>query len=144
MLISNLAAHLKTHAGVSALTGTKVYINVVSADAALPYLTIQRLPGRDHQRHQLAVSGLVQTLLQINCYASTPTGAETLFEAIRDALDHLLRTTLGAGLYTETITSVVLEDDFGDVDYLEDGSGTAIHGVKSTWLIWHAESLPGH
>jgi hypothetical protein len=140
-IMAALASHLKNNAGVSAIVGTRVYRDVAPPNAALPNITVTRL-ATDHQRHQSAAAGLVRATVQVNAWDDNPEDAETLADAIRSAMDQMIRKDLGSAPNNVAVKVVALDDDSGS--YLAPSSGGSVgtFSIAQTWSIWHAESVP--
>lgn len=138
----SLSSHLKNNAGVSAEVSDRVYVNIAEPNPGAKFITVQRLPGTDHAHDQSGASGLVEHSFQVNCYADLPQDAETIAEAVRQALDGLIRATLGTSPNDMTVISVFLDDDHGDHVSQIDGSAQGKHVVRMTWEITSTESIP--
>lgn len=77
---------LAADATVSGLVGTRIYPNLVPQAASLPAITYQQISGvREHTAD--GADGIVESRFQINCWASTYTGAKSLSDAVRKELD---------------------------------------------------------
>lgn len=139
---ASFASHLKNDADVSAEVSDNVYVNIAEPNPGAKFITVQRLPGTEHVRNQGGASGKVQYSFQVNCYADAAEDAETIGDAVRDALDGLTRATLGTSPNNMTAISVTLEDDNGDYVSVSDGSEQGKHVVRMTWSVWAAETVP--
>lgn len=88
----------------------------------------------------LAVSGLVQTAIQINSWDDDAKGTHDLGEAVRDAMDHFFG-TLGS-VQTATVQLASLENERDQYEAPEEGSEVGVHSVQQDWTFWHTESVP--
>lgn len=145
MMESALVQELTDNAAVSALVGTgasaRIYPQIAAQGAAKPYLVYQLISG-EHGHHLRAASGLVQSRVQIDSYGSTYSGAKTLADKVRLALDGQLAGTLGSGSYTASIRSITLENEQDGFDNPRDGGALGIHRVIQDYSIWHTETVP--
>ena len=137
---SALYEHLKDDSGISAIVGSKVY-PLVAAPGDPPYITFQ-LITRGHEHDMGAASGLARTRIQINCWQSTATLAETLADTVRDALDGFSG-TMGT-TNTAAVKSCRLDSELeaydppADADRAEAG----VFSIKMDFLIWYTETIP--
>ena len=138
---SALYEHLKDDSAISTIVGSKVYPLVASDDDSPPYITFQ-LITRGHEHDLGAASGLARTRMQVNCWQSTPTLAETLADTVRDALDGFSG-TMGT-TNTAAVKSCRLDGDFEDYDPPPDPdrAEAGVFSVKMDFLIWYTETIP--
>lgn len=85
----SLKADLKTYllgkSAIGALVGTRMRPGAAKKGDTLPYITYKQIGGSD-DHHQQGVSRLAEVVIQINCVAAGAEAAETLRNAVRDAL----------------------------------------------------------
>jgi hypothetical protein len=93
-------------------------------------------------RHLSAVSGLKQTMFQIDCWGSTVEEADDLADAVRDALDQY-QGTLGHGKHTATGVTVFIDGPRDDFSPPSDGGRVAKFRALLEATIWYRETLPG-
>jgi diaminopimelate decarboxylase len=136
-----LVSHLKHSVGVSAHSGDQVYRGLAARTATGKYIVFRQLSGIP-ARHLSAVSGVKQTLFQIDCWADTEEDADDLADAVRDALDQY-QGTLGHGANTASRVTVFIDgprDDFAPPD---DGGRVKRFRALLEAAIWYDETAPG-
>jgi len=78
--------------GVKALVVKRIYPTVASQLGTLPLIVYQQISGR--REHTMTESvGLVESRYQVDCWATTYTGAQALAKTVRVALDNHSGTT---------------------------------------------------
>lgn len=124
--------------GRSAVTDetTNIYPQWVPRGKSLPYITLQ-LIFQDRPRYQEGVSGLVYSLVQIDCWGTTFKQAADLSEIVRDNMDGY-RGTMG----THTIRRVTLEDTRSLVTPPRAGDDEDTPRISMDFGIWHTETVP--
>lgn len=121
--------YLSTNVGVSAIVGTRVYPGTLPQNWTKPAISYQRVSGVRF-RNLAGPAGRATPRIQIDCWAESYSGARTLAEAVRSAMDGY------AGLMgTTTVGSVVLESD---IDFYE--PDTDIYRVSMDFWISHIET----
>lgn len=90
-----LFAHLSGNAGVSALVSTRIYPVVLPQGATLPAVTFMEVSAPKIRTMGGRLGGSPR--FQITCWATTPSGARGVSDAILDALDHYSGTMGGGG-----------------------------------------------
>lgn len=136
-MLTDLRSRLAADSGVSAIT-TRVAMYVSNQSDALPRITIHQVSG-DHEHHMLAATGKAIGRVQINCYASTPVGSETLAEAVRQSLDGF------RGLMGSTFVSMChLEDERSQIDEPKEGRNESggVYSVQIDYTIGWTVSVP--
>ena len=91
---SAIYAALIADAPVLALVSTRIYPNLASEDAVMPYLVYQQIGGSRLHSNAGAL-GSCDGGWQITCYDSTYLGVRALADAVRQALDGHTNATLG-------------------------------------------------
>ena len=86
MIGKAIFARLGAVSAVTALIASRVYPFPAPADGARPYVTYQMI-GNPRERALDGVTGLARARMQLNCWAVTPVEAESLAEAVRQALE---------------------------------------------------------
>jgi hypothetical protein len=136
-----LASHLKHSVAVSAHSEEQVYRGVASRKASGKYIVFTQISGVP-ARHLSAVSGLKQTMFQIDCWGSTEEEADDLADAVRDALDQY-QGTLGHGKSAETGVTVFIGGPRDDFSPPSDGGRVEKFRALLEATIWYRETLPG-
>lgn len=145
LLHEALYAHLAADSGVSTLVDTRINFNQADEDDELPYIVMQQIAGVP-ETHLTGDTGRARTRVQMEAYARDYTDAQTLLNAIRDAI-HTLKGTLGDGgvtidvRYCEAVTQprdILIDPPSGD----RAGSDEGIFGVQQDYIIVHAVSIP--
>jgi hypothetical protein len=80
-MIADLIAYLLASATITALTGTRITPAAASQGAALPYVTVEAITRGPLYADDGAV-GLTQDRVQIDCWATTFSGARALADAV--------------------------------------------------------------
>lgn len=84
---------LTDEATISAIISARLYPMIAPQDAALPFMVYQQISG-DRDYVLAGPSGLTHSRYQLNCWATTPSGAKLLFEAVRIFWDGFSGTVL--------------------------------------------------
>lgn len=127
-----LRAILAADAGVAALVADRIAWAARPRDAALPSIALHRISGpRDYVMS--GPSGLVNSRVQVDCWATTNREATLVARAVTAAL---------SGLRT-TVDGVQFQGAFIDneIDYAEEGSAPdeLLYRVSIDFLISHSE-----
>lgn len=128
MIEEGLKAYLGTVAGVTTLVSTRIYPMHLPQVPTLSALTYTRIFGAKELSHS-GPSGLAQTQFQIDCWASSYSGAKALSEQVRIALDGY-----SGVMGTSTVCAVEWMDDMDDFDEESD-----CYRVICSVKIWHRE-----
>jgi hypothetical protein len=136
-----LASHLKHSVTVSEHSDDRVYRGVARRDAPMPYIVFHQISGVP-ARHLTAVSGLKQTLFQIDCWGTTEEEADDLANAVRNALDQY-QGTLGHGKHTATDATVFIAGPRDDNVPPTHGGRVDKYRALLEATIWYRETLPG-
>lgn len=117
---------------VAALAGTRIHWSERPQGSVLPTIVLHRIAGgRDY--HGAGASGLVRSLVQVDCWAATYTDAKALARATAAAVSGLASTISGTELQGVFIRS---ERDMAP----EPGGGAErYHRVSLDLEIWHDE-----
>jgi len=132
-------SYLAGVAGVTALTGTRIYPVQAPQSATLPYVVFHRISERRFP-HLTASSGMVRTRVQVDVLAETMLSATAVGEQLRLALDGWRNTTMGDD--SLNVLSVNLEDvNTARLEPTEGSNpGTYLASIDYSFL-W-AESIP--
>lgn len=130
-----LRAWLLASAAITAIASTRIDWNVVPQAAGVPSIVLHRITGiRDY--HMQGASGVVRTMVQIDCWAFDYPNAVTLARAVRDRLSGIGASSVA------TFQSVMLlneRQDFVSDDSPIHGSSERFHRVSLDFEIWHSE-----
>lgn len=137
-----LYAELTGDTDIATSVSTRIYPLIAPPEATLPFIVYQRI-GADHQRHTEAAAGLVSTMVQITCVATSAKAAHDLAELVREAMDHF-RGTLGSGGNTATVRLATLDNEIENFDPPAHAEEDGTYSVITEWTIWHTETVPTH
>ena len=107
---------------------------------ARPYITYTKI-SNDHTSNQSGGSGLAQPVYQLDVWADSALSAESVYDALRAALDGYSG-TMGTGAYETTVESVFVVDDDEGFEKPTDGSQQATYRHRVDITIWHRETVP--
>lgn len=128
--------YLQTKSEVTNLCSTRVYPDAMPQGCTLPAATYHEISGNT-EPHLRNESGVCQTRLQVQCFASTAAAARGLREQIRLALTSK-RGSCG-GLF---LCGVQTENKFGRYDPPSQGENTGRYVRSIDFLIDHLEEIP--
>jgi hypothetical protein len=138
---SGLITYLEAQTAITDIVGAsgseRIYMLRRPEGADLPALVIT-LEGREHQAHATAASGLARSDIEIDCQATTYSGAKTLADAVRGELDGFQTAAMG----TATVRRVSC---VGEIDHYEqplDESDSGVYHVFQDYDFWHLETVP--
>lgn len=118
-------------AGVTALVGTRVYPGTRRQGSPLPALVFNRISGvRDYT--MVEPSGLVESRVQIDAWASEWLGAKTLARAVRASLSGIKGTFSGI-----EVQGVFLD---GERDTFEGEAPERLYRVSMDFNVWAVEA----
>lgn len=122
---------LLADAGVTALASTRVSWVVRPQGAATPSVTLHRISGR-RDYHFGGASGLVESRLQVDCWAATYPAVKALARAVRDVLSGMTTASPPAlrGLFID-----VEADGYEPGETVE----TSLYRVRLDARVWHDE-----
>lgn len=136
-----LYSYLSTHAGLSALVGTRIYPVKLPQNVSLPAVTYQKISG--HRVHAMQTDpGYASPRFQISCWAvdsATESGydiVKAVAEQARAALQDYRGTMGGAG--GVVVDAVFLDDEN---DFYEDAARQGVFHVAQEYIIWHQEAV---
>jgi len=109
--------------------------------SALPAITYFRVSGSDED-HQAAASGLATCRLQFDVWASTDSGAEAIYAALRAELHTMQMTTIGTGGNATSIDLVTLTNPIDKSDWPRDGSDTHTYNISIDAVIKYRTTVP--
>jgi len=133
-----LYEYLTADATVSGLVSTRIYpIGDVPQDAARPYVTYQRI-SEPREYHQGGEANLRGARFQLNCWADTPDGAETLGTAVADALSAYAG-TMGANAQV-TVRGAFIDAVSDDIAAPQDATQRGPARAIVEALIWYRTS----
>ncbi len=85
-LESELRTYTLAGPAVAALVGTRMYARKLPQNPTLPAISFQRIDTR--RLHDMTgPDGLPRPRIQVNCWATTPAGADDLAAVVRQRLD---------------------------------------------------------
>jgi Protein of unknown function (DUF3168) len=125
---------------VADLVGTRVYpLRLPQATPApvLPAIRYQRIDTVRAPYREMATgrSEYVRPRFQIDCFATTPAGAQQVADAVRAQIDGFRGTSAGMA-----IGGIALEDEAADLEEGVGVGGAPIYRHRLDFLIGHAET----
>jgi len=136
-----IASHLLHDSRVAWLVKDQVYRTFAPQRATYPYITYQKVT-ESRERHYTAVTGLVSSGLQIDCWSKDSNEVLKVADAIRRSLDGLHHTTIGMAPNSITIKAAFLTSSIDDFEVPTEADNRGIFRVVMTWDIWHTETIP--
>lgn len=133
---SGLRTYLLTITGVTDLVSTRIRPDALTQNETFPAVVLSETRS-DHIHTISASAGFVESLIEFACFSATRLEAESVGEAVRQALQGYTGT---AG--SETIKSCILESR--DSGYLvpADGSDEGLYVTALDFRIVFSESIP--
>lgn len=124
-------SRLANYAGMSAQVGTKIYRSVLPQSVVYPAISYQRI-STTRESAMGADIGVATARVQVDSWAETHAGAETVAALVRGALQR----------WNGTVESVVvldtfIEDERHETEQVKDGQW--IYRIGMDALIWHRE-----
>ncbi len=104
---SAMAKEFEDSAEIDVFAGDRVYNVDRPPGDALPALVIEMDGGRGHERHMAAINTLTHRRGTLNCYHTTPEGAEAFATVVRKVIDGFSG-TLGSAGHTANIKTITL------------------------------------
>jgi hypothetical protein len=133
---SSLHDWLLSRADLSALIGDRMYPREAPQGVALPYVVRTRVS--DPGQHHLGGRALIgNPRYQFDVFGDTSESARAVSEALRVALDGLVRCPLDA---TETIYECRLDGEVDSYEPNADGSEGGLFRQILDFLFWHKRS----
>ena len=133
-------SHLTHDDAVVAFVKERVYpVGTAPATPRYPLLTYQRISGV-HERHLKGGTGIVNSRMQINCWAESGRVVDDLADAVRESMDNF-RGRMGQGESMTTVLAAHLDDDNDVFVPPTSQSATGKFGVQMDFLFFYEESL---
>jgi hypothetical protein len=121
---SGLVSLLSSEATITAISGTRVYVQRAPQNAAFPHIIITQMSSEENTTLD-GGSGQLRFLdFDIDCKAKSSVTAESLGNAVRTYIDDYSGT---AGSYT--IGAVLINDESDDYEPPQDGSDVGVFVV---------------
>ena len=120
---SGLVSLLVNESTVSAIVGSRVFINKAPQKADLPHIIVTQMGSEENQTLD-ATGGLRFVDFDIDCKSQRSVEAETLGNAVRV---FMLDASGTAG--SQTILATLLNDESSDYEPPDDGSDKGVHVV---------------
>jgi hypothetical protein len=132
-----IVGHLQSAAAVAAIVGTRVTWGAPDEDwESTAYITLSRI-GHDHKRHMGGAVGLSRMAVQLDCWATTPSAATTLGEAVRLAMDNYQGT-----MNTDVdVHGALMQSEHDAMEESVEGTQPTIYRVIQEWDVWHEEAV---
>ena len=134
-LLEALHVYLSGTTAITDIVDDRLYRVTRPQGSGLPALTWRKVSGQD-QLHQKGTSTLAECRIEMTCWASTPSGAESLRDAVRDVCQRYSGTISDAG-ESVVVVLIRIEDDaeFFDppTDASDDGTFSAIVDLHVWW-----------
>lgn len=130
-----LVYKLQNTAGLTALIGTRVYLEQLPQGATLPCLTYQRISTSRVLTHDTSgSSGTAYPRFQFDAWATTYGSAKAIADALRAALNGF------KGTITSGADSVVVQASLVDSETSLPDLAAGMARVMSEYVIWHLEA----
>jgi len=138
-LKTGLFSYLSNNAGMAALLGTgsasRIYPGLVPENAVLPYIRF-RIISSTHVRDMLYPANVAMRRVQFDIFGSSTASVESVFSALRSALESY-RGTMGTGGSAVTVLSSGLETERDETIAPTDGSQAGLELRSVDFNIWH-------
>ena len=128
-----LRAYLLAGTAVAAACANRVHWVLRPQGQPLPGLVLTRITGIRQYSHAAPVN-LVQSRVQVDCYAETYLAAKTLARAVRDRLS-VMTFTQG-----DIVFQGVFLDSERDLSEFVGATSVITHRVSLDFTIWHEEN----
>lgn len=103
---ARLHSRLTTHAGTSALVGTRVYPVIAPQNAQYPCIVYQRISGTE----QMGTTQIREARYQLSCWGETFASAQAVATQVRAALEEW--SIYGGGVFVRMARIVNEGDDY--------------------------------
>jgi hypothetical protein len=124
-----LRSVLVADAGLSALVGERIIWGARPQGELLPCLVLHRVTGaRDY--HMTGRSGLVDSLVQADCWAETWLAAKDVSRALLEALDGLTLSPFQKAFVTSERDTFETDDQ-----------GRSFYRTMLEFRVWHADAV---
>ena len=80
--------------------------------------------------------------MQFDIWASTDSGAEAIWDALRGELHTMQNTSIGSGGDATTIELITLDNTTDAVDWPRDASDVHVYNISTDAVIWHRVTVP--
>jgi hypothetical protein len=132
-LEEGLRAFLKADSAITALVGSRIDWNVRPQASGLPAVVLHRITGR-RDYTMGGRSGLVDSVVQIDCWGSTYAAAKAVSRAVVLRLDELRLPPYQAFVEDE-------RDTFDQAPAPGADGSTEFHRASLDVRVWHSEAL---
>lgn len=124
-----LVAKLKATAGITAVTGQRIYTQLNTQEPTLPLVIVTKIGAEGMRRLSGASNALRSNVMRVDCYADTEVAAGALGKLVRDALCPDGTPWTDA---TNGVQGCFFSDSVGDAT--EDG----LRFQSETFTVWHS------
>jgi len=122
-LKSALITILTSDTDVADLVGSRVYVGYAPQHAAMPHLVLTLMDSEEFQLIS-GTTGSRQVDFDIDCRAKRSVTAESVGDAVRDAL-----TNYSGTVGSDTVHAIMVQSESNDYEPPADASQTGIHTV---------------
>ena len=130
---SDLIDYMLANSPITNVVGSRIFrAGSAKQNETLPYITLQRVGTAFHDASD-GSTGLVNPLVQVDCYDDTPEEATTLAALVHALLKDVRPST---GIAGTSIRSVIPQGQLEDFDLPEDGSYAIVPRVIQTYSVW--------
>ena len=130
-----LRGYLVADAGISALVGDRIAWALRPRSDALPSIALHLISGvRDY--HMEGASGLVESRVQVDCWATTILAALTIARAVNAAIGGLHAVIDGV-----QFQAVMLESQSTRAEDNPMSPDDVLYRVMQDYMIWHTEDI---
>ena len=128
--MADMQTALRAKLVTATAAGTRIYWNIVSQSAALPYIRLQTISDPRPQ-HLDGYDSARETRVQCDCFAATYGAARAMAEAVIAATD---------GPFTQSGIVFGRVKAEGPRDLGEDTAAGYVHRASVDLLVWHREA----
>lgn len=132
MIEESLVAYLLADASISALVSDRIHWGRIEAPALAPYVIMQKISA-PRGYHMLGSDGLVESRIQVDCFAVTYLSAKSVARAIETRLSGFRGTQA-----TTDFKAAFLQDERDTI--IDDDAPADLMGVSLDFTIWHKEN----
>lgn len=135
-ILQSIRTRLLSQTAVTDIVGTRIHPQWRPQDGALAAITLQRI-SEDHVHNLEGGAGLARPRIQVDCWSSKYSEAQSLGEAVREALQGFTGT-----VDSVTIHSCLLDNRADLFEPPKDGSDKGIYHIALDFQLIYGESIP--
>lgn len=139
-LLEALHVYFASKTAITDVVSTRLYRVKRPQGSDLPALTWRKVSGQD-QLYQKGTTTLAECRVEVTCWASIPSGAETLRNAVRDVCQRYSG-TITSGEESVVVVLIRIEDDAEFYDPPLDASDNGAYSATIDLHIWWRPPAP--